>query len=145
MLMITRQRYLFGALGISANTDSPDYWHSQIEFYASKWPEIQQKRLKELEAGNAKIAYWRSNAEGLACNHETPRNMTEINVPRVVGMVEQVSGKISICTNTCLHASMKPTRWGGSRTWLVALIGDVIGDDDKMGAQTREIIGECLE
>ena len=30
------------------------------------------------------------------------------------------------------------------RWWIVAMIGEVIGDDEKCGALVREIIGECL-
>lgn len=41
----------------------------------------------------------------------------------------------------------KPVRIQLKRTkgwWIVALIGEVIGDDEKYGALTREIIGEAL-
>jgi hypothetical protein len=32
----------------------------------------------------------------------------------------------------------------GERWWVVALIGQVIGDAEKFGALRREIIGECI-
>ncbi len=32
----------------------------------------------------------------------------------------------------------------GARWWIVALVGEVVGDDEKFGALEREIIGECL-
>jgi hypothetical protein len=37
-----------------------------------------------------------------------------------------------------------PPKWKGERWWIVALIGEVVGGDEKYGALEREIIGECL-
>lgn len=34
--------------------------------------------------------------------------------------------------------------WSGDRWWIVALSGEIVGDDQKLGALSREIIGECL-
>jgi hypothetical protein len=30
------------------------------------------------------------------------------------------------------------------RWWVVALIGETVGDGEKLGALKREIVGECL-
>ena len=33
--------------------------------------------------------------------------------------------------------------WKGERWWIVALLGNVVGDDEKFGALEREILGEA--
>lgn len=48
------------------------------------------------------------------------------------------------CGDGTLHATLIPPKWTGDRWWIVALKGEVIGDDEKYGALEREIIGECL-
>ena len=60
------------------------------------------------------------------------------------GVVHKTDGPLNLCNQGTLHATFIPTKWKGERYWIVALMGTVIGDDDKMGALTREIIGECL-
>ena len=42
------------------------------------------------------------------------------------------------------HATLIPPKWKGERVWLVALIGEIAGDDEKYWALEREILGECL-
>jgi hypothetical protein len=37
-----------------------------------------------------------------------------------------------------------PSKWKGERVWLVALFGEVQGDDEKMCALKREILGEII-
>jgi hypothetical protein len=37
-----------------------------------------------------------------------------------------------------------PTKWNGERWWIVALTGEVVGDEEKYGALSREILGEAL-
>lgn len=60
-------------------------------------------------------------------------------------MIETVSGPLEICTNRALHATLIPPKWKGDRLWVVALKGDVVGDDEKFAALEREIIGEVLQ
>jgi len=48
------------------------------------------------------------------------------------------------CTNRALHATLIPPKWEGDRLWVVALIGETVGDDVKYAALEREIIGEAL-
>jgi hypothetical protein len=43
-----------------------------------------------------------------------------------------------------LHATLIVPKWSGDRVWVVALIGEVAGDDEKYGALQREVIGEAL-
>jgi hypothetical protein len=50
--------------------------------------------------------------------------------------------KSELCTEKALHATMLPPKWPGARLWIVALIGDVIGNDYKYGALQREVLGE---
>lgn len=49
-----------------------------------------------------------------------------------------------LCQRGVLHATLIPPKWRGERWWIVALIGDVLEGDDKLGALKREVVGECL-
>jgi hypothetical protein len=53
-----------------------------------------------------------------------------------------VSGPLALYGPHALHATLTPHKWKGERLWIVALIGEVIRDETKMGALKREIIGE---
>lgn len=44
----------------------------------------------------------------------------------------------------CIYWPTVPPKWKGERLWVVALIGEVQEDGDKLGALCREIIGECV-
>lgn len=39
---------------------------------------------------------------------------------------------------------MQPHRWFGTRVWVVAMLGKIIGDDNRLGSLRREVIGEIL-
>ena len=39
---------------------------------------------------------------------------------------------------------MIPPKWSGERWWIVALHGEVVGDEEKYGCLKREILGEAL-
>ena len=91
------------------------------------------------EAG-AKIAFWRSNSRGLPSN-----GGKAVLAPAAPGVVHTEKGPIDLCSNGTLHATLIPPKWQGERWWIVALIGEVQGDDEKYGALQREIIGECLD
>ena len=60
------------------------------------------------------------------------------------GVVHTAPGPINLCNAGTLHATLIPPKWKGDRWWIVALLGEVIGDDEKYGALKREIIGEAL-
>ena len=134
--------YYWGQNGPQAGSliYNPDYWTNSIEFYAEKWPQGQQDRLKFLQSQGARIAYWRSDKDGRPCNGGDKSLVAVSRTLQTVGGDRPV-----LCTKTCLHATLKPPRWKGSVIWIVALIGEVIGDEDKFGAQAREILGQCTE
>lgn len=113
------------------------YWSSAIDWFAARWPETQRRRLVELRAQGATIAYWRSDADGRACNGGS-------NEPVESGTVETVDGPLKICTEQALHATLLPPKFDGPRWWIVALIGEVQESDTKLGALKREVIGECV-
>ena len=117
---------------------SGPYWLATIKWFALKWPLVQQTRLAELEAAGTKIAFWRSDSEG------RPTNGGQRAAPIQFGTVQREKGPLRLCEPGTLHATLIPPKWKGERWWVVALIGDVIGDDEKMGALEREIVGECL-
>ena len=60
------------------------------------------------------------------------------------GLVQEVSGPLSLCIPHALHATLSPEKWEGERIWLVALYGEIAHADDKVGALKREILGELL-
>jgi len=94
--------------------------------------------LSELRESGAKICFWRSTDNGDSANGG------RLSVKAAPGVVHEVIGPLQICTNRALHASLLPPKWQGERWWIVALIGEVVGDDEKYAALKREIIGECL-
>jgi hypothetical protein len=93
--------------------------------------------LNELKEQGATIAFWRSDKDGRACNGGR-------NAPVAAGTVETAPGPLQLCNGGTLHATLIPPKWKGERWWIVALTGDVVGDGKKLGALTREIIGECV-
>jgi hypothetical protein len=113
------------------------YWLKTIQYFAEKWSDAQRARLEELRARGVKIAFWRSNRDG------TPANGGNW-VSAKVGDVHKVRGPLALCTQRALHATLIPPKWKGERMWVVALLGEVIGGNEKYGALEREIIGECL-
>jgi hypothetical protein len=114
------------------------YWAATIEWFATKWTDAQRLRLSQLRSLGATVAFWRSRKDGRAANGgKNP-------VTRDVGTVETISGPLTICTENALHATLVPPKWKGDRWWIVALTGEVVGDEEKYGALSREIIGECL-
>ena len=114
------------------------YWLKTISWFATKWSDAQRARLKTLTDSGAKICFWLSSKNATACNggHNEPVR------PGTVECVQE--GPLSICSKNALHGTLIPPKWEGERWWIVALIGEVQGDDEKYGALVREIIGECL-
>jgi hypothetical protein len=88
-----------------------------------------------LEASGAKIAFWRSRKDGRPANGGNAE-------PAYPGLVQKVKGPLELCSPRCLHATYNPPKWQGERIWLVALIGEVKEDENKLGALEREIIAE---
>jgi hypothetical protein len=95
-------------------------------------------RLNALEKSGAKICYWRSNQKGLPSNGG---GKIEAAAP---GVIHKSIGPLETCKKGTLHATLIPSKWKGERVWIVALKGEVVGDDEKYGCLEREIIGECL-
>jgi hypothetical protein len=114
------------------------YWKATIECFAAKWSEPQQRRLAELKRQGVKIAFWRSNGKGQAANGGGRIE------PAAPGVIHTSPGPLQTCDEGTLHATLVPPRWKGDRWWIVALHGEVVGDDEKFGCLKREIIGECL-
>ncbi len=87
-------------------------------------------------AAGATLAFWRSEADGRPANGGS-------GGPRKAGDVERIDGPLQLCGSGALHATMEPGKWKGVRVWLVALFGEVVASDDKLGALHREILGEA--
>jgi len=113
------------------------YWKACLKYFASKWSREQRERLAALKKAGAKICYWRSNPDG------TPANGGRA-APVKVGDVQKEAGPLTLCSRGTLHATLIPPKWNGDRWWIVAIKGEVVGDDEKYGALEREILGEAL-
>ena len=123
--------------GYGDGSDSKEYWLATVDCFASTWPDTSQRRLAELRAAGATIAFWRSDANG------QPSNGGKRVEPAAPGVVHTAPGPLKLCHAGTLHATLTPPKWEGSRWWIVALIGDVVSDDEKYGALKREILGEA--
>src|SRR5581483_3430160 len=99
------------------------------------WPANQQNAFKEAVASATALAFWRSDPNGL------PSNGGSAKEPARPGLVQELTGKLSIC-HRGFHATMNPDKWNGERLWIVALYGEVVWQDDKCAAMKREILGE---
>ena len=82
------------------------------------------------------LALWKSDAHG------KPANGGFYDEAARPGLRQTVPGPLKLCENGTLHATLMPGKWKGERLWLVALEGEVVGNAEKMGALTREILGE---
>ncbi len=124
-------------LGYGYGDGDGKYWLNCVANFAAKWPQAQQDRLAALQAEGSKIAYWRSTqdakpANGGACDAVAP------------GIVHTEPGPLrDECGAGQLHATLLPPKWKGARYWIVALIGEWRGNDEKMWALKREVLGEC--
>jgi hypothetical protein len=117
---------------------SGSYWMATIQYFASQWSAAQRARLDELKQAGARIAFWRSSEDG------TPANGGK-SKPVAPGLVQEEKGPLrDECGRGQLHATLIPPKWQGERWWIVALLGEVRGDEEKYWALKREIIGECL-
>ena len=113
------------------------YWRRCLKYFASKWSREQRERLAALKKAGAKICYWCSNQDG------TPANGGRA-APVKVGDIQTEKGPLFLCNEGTLHATLIPPKWHGDRWWIVALKGEVVGDDEKYGALEREILGEAI-
>jgi hypothetical protein len=124
--------------GSGSGDGSPEYWLACLKYWTTKWTAAQQARLTELQKVGTKIAFWRSDPRGLPSNGGTKIE------PAAPGVVHTAPGPLNLCNAGTLHATLLPPKWQGERWWVVALIGEVVGNDEKFGCLTREIIGEAL-
>ena len=116
---------------------SKEYWLATVDCFASTWPDTFRQRLAALRKEGATIAFWRSNHEG------QPSNGGKKIEAAAPGVVHTASGPLNLCNAGTLHATLLPLKWKGDCWWIVALIGEVIGDEEKYGALRREILGEA--
>lgn len=124
--------------GYGDGDGSKDYWLATIPHFASKWTDKQRARLASLREAGAQLAFWRSDESGL------PSNGGRKIEPAASGVIHTAPGPLNLCNAGTLHATLLPPKWQGERWWIVALIGEVVGDEEKYGALIREIIGEAL-
>lgn len=118
-------------------------WVGNLDRYADHFAEAQKERYNQLKNDDGvRLAYWRSDKEGLPCNGGI--RDAAIAALRMT-QIEEIEGPLVLCTKAALHATLRPPLFNGSRLWIVALHGEVIGDDEKFGALRREIVGEAIE
>jgi hypothetical protein len=115
-----------------------EYWRACLASSLSRIDSDRRARAESLRASGATLAYWRSDADG------RPANGGDCD-PVLPGTVQREKGPLrSECGVGQLHATLIPPKWQGERWWIVALIGDVRGDDEKYWALEREIIAEFV-
>jgi hypothetical protein len=115
-----------------------DYWLACIHYFAKKWLAEQQKRFAEVTEAGLQLAFWRSHTNGL------PSNGGGRIEPAAPGVIHTAPGPLNLCKAGTLHATLLPSKWNGERWWIVALHGEVIGDEEKYGCLKREILGEAI-
>jgi hypothetical protein len=123
--------------GSGYGSGSKEYWLATVDAFASKWPDTFRARLGALRDAGATIAFWRSSPTGL------PSNGGGKIEPAAPGVIHTAPGPLNLCNAGTLHATLLPPKWKGERWWIVALTGEVIGDEEKYGALSREILGEA--
>jgi hypothetical protein len=114
------------------------YWKATILTFAAKWPREVQAKFEAAKAAGATIDFWRSSKQGLPSNGG---GKIEVAAP---GVIHTAPGPLQLCNRGMLHATLNPPKWEGERYWIVALHGEVIGNEEKYGCLKREIIGEAL-
>jgi len=124
--------------GYGDGDGSKEYWLATVDGFAAKWPDLFRKRLLALRKTGATIAFWRSDEKG------QPSNGGKKIEQAAPGVIHIAPGPLNLCNAGTLHATLLPPKWRGERWWIVALTGDVVGDEEKYGALSREIIGEAL-
>ena len=123
--------------GYGSGDDSKEYWLATISNFSAKWTEAQRAVLKAAQDAGLQLAFWRSDEQGLPSNGG---GKIEAAAP---GVVHTAPGPINLCHRNTLHATLLPPKWKGDRWWIVALHGEVVGDEEKYGCLKREIIGEA--
>ena len=124
--------------GAGYGDGSGEYWRATMSLLLSEWTPSQVARFARCVQTHVPLAFWRSDAEGNSANGGT------LTVMAAPGVIHRESGPLTLCESGTLHASLLPPKWKGERVWIVALHGDVIGDEEKFGCLEREIIGEVL-
>ena len=107
----------------------------KVAAYMGHLPTDAKDRALKLQKSGARLAFWKSDADGRPANGGAGEAVKP-------GMKQKVAGPLSLCSARALHATYNPDSWSGTRTWIVALIGEVAEQDDKLGALEREIIAE---
>jgi hypothetical protein len=124
--------------GSGSGDGSGEYWSQALRYFLSRLPADRQIRAQALEDSGARLVFWRSARDG------QPANGGRLREPATAGVVHREKGPLrDECGTGQLHGTMIPTKWNGDRWWIVALIGDVRGDEEKYWALERELIGEC--
>jgi hypothetical protein len=124
--------------GSGSGSGDGEYWKSALAYFLLRLTDAQRLRAHALTASGALLGFWRSDANG------RPSNGGRCD-PVQPGTVHRERGPLrDDCGAGQLHATLIPTKWKGDRWWIVALIGERRGDDEKYWALEREVIGECV-
>jgi len=102
------------------------------------WTDRQIALLECLDRQRAVFCYWCSDAWGFPSNGGTCMNRARPSLE------QSEPGPLTLCERGTLHATREPHRWKGVRVWVVALLGDVVEQDHKLGALKRVFVGEFL-
>jgi hypothetical protein len=87
-----------------------------------------------------RVMFWRSRPDGTSANGGNSRTKAS------VGLTEEVSGPLRLCSANALHGTLNPGKWEGERWWVVELHEPVATESDKSGSLKRTIVadlGKC--
>ena len=124
--------------GYGSGYGSKEYWLATISHFAKKWPDDLRAKMDAALKAGAQLAFWRSKQSGQPSNGG---GEIESAAP---GVIHTAPGPLNLCKAGTLHATLLPPKWNGERWWIVAMHGEIIGDEEKYGCLRREIIGECI-
>lgn len=118
---------------IVSNTPPPSkYWSDkQLDMYDC-----------HLKDKNSTLAYYMTTKDGLPLHSPNKKGWKA-----KVGLLQKVEpnkyGEIQPCTSHALHATFDIKHWIllDCKIWVVAMLGKVVNDDDKIASLQRKIIG----
>ena len=101
-------------------------------FFGYGAPNLEAQHVRLTEA--RMVVYWSADCRSvvdLAANG--PTNSCKIG-PKAPAILK---GPLKLCLDGTLHATFHPEKWKGDRWWAVAMYGEIVIDDNKIGALKR--------
>jgi len=121
--------------GYGDGSGDGDYWKFVLNSFLDG---DKMEKALSLEEKGCCLSFWRSRVDGSPANGGRSKPVTE-------GDIQEESGPLELCEAGTLHSTLIPTKWQGSRIWIVAMYPPFIGEPKKYGSLKREIICEVTD